>query len=95
MDRVIDGVAHEVIAEQSEGGYEWSNVAVVRRFADGQLFLVTESGCSCNEPWDSPDLEPVATWQAAVDKLKVERPYNFSDDDVAAFAQQLMEAARG
>jgi hypothetical protein len=94
MDRQrIDGVDHDVIAEQSDGGggYEWGNVALVRRVTDGQLFLVTESGCSCNGPWDSPDLEPVDTWQAAIDKLKADRPYFHSDDDVAAFAEQLME----
>lgn len=94
MDRQrIDGVDHDVIAEQGDGGggYEWANVALARRVTDGQLFLVTESGCSCNGPWDDPDLEAVATWQAAIERLKVDRSSLFTDDDVAAFAQQLME----
>ena len=41
--------------------------------------------------WDDPDLEAVATWQAAIERLKVDRSSLFTDDDVAAFAQQLME----
>lgn len=89
----IDGADYDLIAEQGDGGggYEWDNVALLRRVDDGQLFVSTEGGCSCNGPWDDPNLEPVATWQEAVDRVKDYQSSLFTADDTAAFAQQLME----
>jgi hypothetical protein len=89
----FDGVEYDVIAEQEDGGgdYEWSHVGLIRD-PHGRLFLVNESGCSCYGPWDSADeMEPVSSWQDAVERVKADPPWLFNDDDVAAFAQKLME----
>lgn len=89
----IAGRTYQIVAEQSDGGgsYEWGMVALIRS-PEGQLFLVAESGCSCNNPWDDTrlgDLVSVRSWQEAVDKVKAD-PVMLDDADVAEFAQQLM-----
>lgn len=90
----IAGRTYELVAEQGDGGgqYDWSMVALIRS-PEGQLFLVVDGGCSCNGPWDDTrlgDLVSVRSWQEAVDKVKADKPFLFSDADVAEFAQQLM-----
>jgi hypothetical protein len=93
----IGDVEYSEVAEQNDGGggYEWSTVTLLRRVDDGQLFLLEQGGCSCNSPWGdwvaTDELEPVATWQEAIDRLKANKPSLFTEDDVAAFAEQLME----
>lgn len=92
----IDDADWEVIAERDDSGgdYEWGFAVLVRR-PDGQLFLGLDSGCSCYGPWDGlrteSDFIAVPTWQDAIEHLKGDRPYLFTDDDVAKFAEALME----
>jgi hypothetical protein len=88
----LDGSDFEIIVVQEDGGgdYQWGQAALLRRIADGQLVLVHDGGCSCNSPWEDPDLTPVASWQDAVERVKAEPPYLFNEDDIAAFAQKLM-----
>lgn len=39
------------------GTYHWSCVGVFRRKSDGMLFFDEDCGCSCNGPFDQPELE--------------------------------------
>jgi hypothetical protein len=91
----IGDQTYEILLEQDDGGgdYEWGMAALLRS-PDGQLFLVTDGGCSCYGPWENvvrDDVVPVPSWQAAVDVAKTKGVYLFGDDDIAKFAQRLME----
>jgi hypothetical protein len=39
------------------GGYEFNMLALFRRSSDGALFFDTDSGCSCNSPFDGATFE--------------------------------------
>lgn len=39
------------------GGYEWSQFGVFRD-GEGRLFTASDSGCSCNYPWEFTEVAP-------------------------------------
>lgn len=83
-----------LLAYEPGGGYEWSQAALLRRIEDGQLFYLSESGCSCNAPFSDTlpdDLEPVASWQEAAEKAKGDSPGYLTEEEAATFAQRLAE----
>lgn len=76
------------MAYESGGGYDWSEAALMRR--DGQLYYVSDSGCSCNsfgDRLDESDLVPVANWQEAVELVK----RDLGDVEAANFAEQMLK----
>ena len=53
---------YDQVDQFGAGDYDWSTTTVYRRKADGKLFYVNESGCSCVGPGEylSPgDLTPL------------------------------------
>jgi hypothetical protein len=48
---LYDGVAvvmFDILAFVQDADYSWSAEAVLRRQVDGELFFVTDGGCSCS-----------------------------------------------
>lgn len=88
------GRTYDLILTQDDSGgdYNWTTVGLARDTTTGQLYFLSDSGCSCNSFLDEPeyvDLTPVATWQAAVEEVKANMPYHFTEGDVFAFALAL------
>jgi hypothetical protein len=55
-----DGTEYVVVGMVDSGGYEWYAEAILARQADGALFYVSDSGCSCNTFGDyGLDLTPL------------------------------------
>ncbi len=48
----IDNEKYALIHENLVGTWEWSMMALVVRLEDKALLFVTDSGCSCNDPWE-------------------------------------------
>ena len=67
-------VKFAVVAHVEDNDYSWTADAVLRREADGALFFVTDSGCSCyhfGENLTVADLQPI---------FKIEEAYRLTDD---------------
>ena len=56
---------YDIIAEADVSEcYDWQTLALARHKESGQLWLVSDGGCSCNYFWDhSVSAQPVASWQ--------------------------------
>lgn len=62
----------DVVARTGDYDYSWSEVAVIKRQADGALFLAESSGCSCNSFEDNctlADLVPIQTFDDALHRV--------------------------
>lgn len=88
-----------MIASMGTGGYDWSTFALFRDEA-GRLYTASDSGCSCNGPWeDYPDYSPVDSVQAAIDIARSYLPKSneygydyYTQSDVDGFIQEALEA---
>lgn len=78
-------------------GYEWSVIGVWRD-DEGRFYLGTDSGCSCNGPWDSTPTDaltgPLTLDQAAeevVNLWNAERR-RFAEEDVRGLLGVMLES---
>lgn len=67
--QTIEGVEYDVILTVDAPGasYDWAAASLLRD-PQGRLYLVSDSGCSCDSHMSyvsRSDLTPVATWQQA------------------------------
>lgn len=97
----IEGKTFTVVASVGYGGgIDWDEGGVLRD-SNGKLFWLHESGCSCDGfgmYTDLEDLEPLASWQEAVQFARDLQYYDWdfskkytrwSDDEIASFAEEL------
>lgn len=78
-----------IIASAGEYGYDWNESALLRS-PEGKLYYFTDSGCSCSSFGDwvkFGDLEPVETWQEAVELAK----RDLAAEHAVTFAERLAE----
>lgn len=62
---------YDLVAEDCYWDYEWDITVVLHRH--GQFFTASDSGCSCNGPWEyEVNIEPVGSFAEAVKGLSPE-----------------------
>ncbi|MGZ0151859.1 DUF7574 domain-containing protein [Kribbella sp. WER1] len=83
----VRDVVFDVLARVCEGGWDWSEEAIIRRTSDGALFYVSDSGCSCSSFGDNlttADLIPLRTveggFRKAVNRADMRRSYKQGED---------------
>lgn len=90
----VDGAIWFHEAETSSGGYDWSSERLGIKF-DGNVVWAFDSGCSCNSPWESFDInscESVSHKEFVIENfLGDSKDRDYSDDEPKGTEEKAIE----